>query len=214
MASGSLPSTATPGIPEAAARLARSVEFCGLPILAPPPTRCSRQYEMIGSPFTAGEVQPLVVAPWFIAPSPIETMHTLADPASFAARATPVAIGTPAPTMVFSPMKPYLRCSQVRAPARCFASICRPRWHLLGHQIDQGCPSPLPSRCRGRLRQLCRRSPAPPAPDLIVLLAAVRWIDPADLARRPVGGNRTSKYLTVNIRRESESARFKCSSQA
>ena len=83
-----------------------------------PTSRCSRRRTRPG-----GRVRPRSSAlrastPWFIAPSPIETMQTRPVPVSFAAIATPAPIGIPAPTIEFSPMKPRSGAIRYGEPAR------------------------------------------------------------------------------------------------
>ena len=56
--------------------------------------------------------------PWFIAPSPKLVITTLPSSAFLADSAAPAAIGTPAPTIEFSPKKPFAEEEKNGDPAR------------------------------------------------------------------------------------------------
>ena len=65
------------------------------------------QTKTTGKLRAAANTMPSCSAPWLVAPSPKETSVTESLPAACAAMATPQAIGTPAPTMEFSPTRPW-----------------------------------------------------------------------------------------------------------
>ena len=60
-------------------------------------------YKITGSFITEAKLNPSLTDPWFMAPSPNTVTVTVSARSNFAASAAPHAIGTPAPTMLFSP---------------------------------------------------------------------------------------------------------------
>ena len=66
----------------------------------------------------AANTSPSWTEPWFIAPSPIETRAIPPSPLRWAAIATPAPIGTPAPTIEFSPSIPQRGAKKYGEPPR------------------------------------------------------------------------------------------------
>ena len=71
-----------------------------------------------GSPRAAANTRASWTEPWFIAPSPIELRTTPPSPLRWVAMATPAPIGTPAPTIEFSPSMPQRGAKKCGEPPR------------------------------------------------------------------------------------------------
>ena len=102
-----------------------------------PPSRCSRTSTMSGRPRAAANTSPSWTEPWFIAPSPMETRTTRPSSRAWEAIATPAAIGTPAPTIEFSPSIPQRGANRCGGAAASAVDAARALAHLAQQCVER-----------------------------------------------------------------------------
>ena len=146
-ASGSLPSTLTPGKPYPSARRARGSTRAISPIGVFSLQPLFSQTNTTGRERAAAVTKPSWTAPWLVAPSPNETTVTRPDrgTSSSAASATPHAIGTPAPTIEFSPKKAVLGRREIRRAAAPAIGAGLPSENLCEQRLERNAAGDRPA---------------------------------------------------------------------